>query len=78
MSSTKRKTSDEQWAPTMARDFLNSPADRATVALVESFASPGNSGTASGRCFQFKYVEVEPPSIGEKVLTDAGDRIWLR
>ena len=77
MSSKKKINSDEQWAPPIARGLLISSADRTTVVLVESFACPGSSCTASGRCFQFNYVEVATPSIGEKVLTDAGGRIWL-
>ena len=32
---------------------------------------------ASGRCFPLNYVKMEPPFMGEKVLTDAGGRIWL-
>ena len=56
---------------------MGTRANLTTVVLLGPFVCPGNVIAASGRCFQLNYVKVEPPFMGEKVLTDAGDRIWL-
>ena len=56
---------------------MNARANLTIAALLESFVCPGNVIAASGRCFKLNYVKVEPPFMGEKVLTDAGGRMWL-
>jgi hypothetical protein len=76
-SSDKEKlTTDATWVPTQARDFLAEPSLHTTVALLDTFEGP-NTAICSGKVYQLNYVELEPPSMGQAVCTDAGDRIWL-
>ena len=68
---------NKSFEPTTARDFLNCEATYTVCALLDQFVGP-NATPADQVVFQLNHVEIEVPGTEAAVLTQSGDRVWVR